>query len=54
VSHPAVPACGDVAQASKPIPDAVHKRLGVALNIFQLIAQSPAALQEHLPCHMVS
>jgi hypothetical protein len=54
MSHLAMPARGDVPQTSKPILDAVHKRLGVAPNMFRLIAQSPAALQEHPPCHMVS
>ena len=45
MSRLAIPARGDVPEASKPILDAVHKQLGLVPNMFRLIAQSPAALQ---------
>jgi hypothetical protein len=41
----AIPARNGVAEVSKPILGAVHKRLGVVPNMFRLIAQSLAALQ---------
>jgi len=45
MSRLAIPARDDVPEASKPILDAVHQRLGVVPNLFRLIAASPAALE---------
>ena len=45
MSRLSIPALDAVPDASKPILDAVHKRLGVVPNMYRLIAQSPATLQ---------
>lgn len=45
MSRLAIPARGDVPEASKPILDAVEKQLGTVPNMFRLLANSPAALQ---------
>jgi uncharacterized peroxidase-related enzyme len=44
LSRVSIPARDDVPETSKSILDAVHKQFGAVLNMFRLIAQSPAAL----------
>jgi uncharacterized peroxidase-related enzyme len=48
MSRLSIPAVTDAPAASKPLLDAVHKKLGVVPNLMRLLGQSPAALEGYL------
>jgi uncharacterized peroxidase-related enzyme len=48
MSRLSIPAVTDAPAASKPLLDAVHKKLGVVPNLMKLLGQSPAALEGYL------